>query len=107
MNFDKQSLDEIKVCKILPEQIELANQLAKKRKQKEQVKRWKTCAFKWLAVLIPSLIALLAWLFPRTNTIPSEEAHINDVGSNYEEPEISIRENEFPQKVPAPEIAPD
>lgn len=96
MNFDKHNLDGIEVCEIPPEQIELANQLAKKRKQEEKVKRWKTCAFKWLAVLIPSLIALLAWLFPRTNTIPDEETHIDDVGSNYEEPEISIREDEFP-----------
>ena len=55
MNSDKHNLDGIEVCEILPEQIELANQLAKKRKQEEKVKRWKTCAFKWLAVLIPSL----------------------------------------------------
>ena len=96
MNSDKHNLDGIEVCEILPEQIELANQLAKKRKQEEKVKRWKTCAFKWLAVLIPSLGALHAWLCPRTNTIPDEETHIDDVGSNYEEPEISIREDEFP-----------
>lgn len=53
MNFDKHNLDKIEVCEILPEQIELANQLAKERKREEKAKRWKTCAFKWLSVLIP------------------------------------------------------
>lgn len=86
MNLDDK--DEVAVCEILPEQIELANQLAKKRKQEERIKRWKAGAYKWLAVLIPSLIALLAWLFPRTNQVFNTNPQTEDLRNNQEESEV-------------------
>lgn len=80
--------DEVAVCEILPEQIELANQLAKKRKREERIKRWKRRIVTVLLPLLTLLVAILAWLFPRTNQVSNANPQTEDLRNNQEESEV-------------------
>lgn len=85
MNFEKHDLDGIAVCEVLPEQIELANQLAKKRKREERIKRWKRRFVTVLLPLLTLLVAILTWLFPRTSQVSNANPQTEDHRNNQEE----------------------